>query len=1082
MRTNIKLFCTAMILAGTVFTWAQEKNITGQVTDTNGFPVSDAYVHVEGEEGGVYTDADGNYTLSVNPGNTIVVEFIGFENKVITIGEESNYNISLSKGGVIELQETIVTALGFEKKKDHDLSSTTVVDTGQMQKSAESGVIQSLSGKTSGVNVTRSTGDPGAGAYIQIRGQNTILGNSSPLVIIDGVPVSNSSVGGDVTGVVQQSRLNDINPEDIESVSVLKGASAAAVWGTGAANGVIVITTKRGSKGGKKWNVSLKSSIAIDQINKEFEKQGLFGQGSGGVYNPNTGLSFGDLIANRSGGADEVDVNSDVYFISNTGNTYYPIITKNNQTVYNQSNRDAVFKDGVTFDNAVSVGYNGDKSKSFISFSNWNQDGIFRGNSDYERSTVKFNNDTEFTDKLSFKFSSSYTGINSNRVQMGSNLNGLYLGYLRNSPDFDIRDYVGENYTNGYLTPNSHRSYRRYLGSSRSFNMSTETFNYSGPAYDNPLWVLNQHINENDVSRFIVTPELRYKITPALSLYGRYGIDYYQDNRQTFLPPGSASVGANGFYSEDRISETNQTYNVFLRGSKDFNQWTMGGTAGIMLQEYKYRRLSAEETKFSNPDEIFLGTGNAVSENSNPETYGEQTRQAGAYAVLNFEFWNQILVELTGRGEYLSTTPNSGLVFYPSASVGWVFTDYVASDVFSFGKVRASYGEVGVGPQPYATSTYFTNLDIESGWGDGYDVGLYGNPSTRADLLGNPDLTVERKKEFEIGIDTRFFRNRVSFSATYYNNTNSDVVLDLPLPFSSGYANQFQNAAEINNKGVELDLGVRVVNTQRFNWDFNMNFTKNKNIVTDLAGIDYYFLNGFTGTSSGVAEGQPFGVLRGGVFNRDANGDYVLDANGFPIAADSYDYIGDPNPDWRGGLGTSVKYGGFSLSAFFETSQGNDIWNGTGGVLNYFGISAETAVLTTASQDLYNYNGDLITAGTEFRGYERDFGNGLVAVDQSWWQTNGGGFGEVSEPFVEDGSWTKLREISLYYSMPIQWFDTTAIRGIELGITGRNLVTWTDVEGYDPETNLTGASKGRGLAYFNNPGTRSFVTTLRINF
>ncbi len=322
----------------------------------------------------------------------------------------------------------------------------------------------------------------------------------------------------------------------------------------------------------------------------------------------------------------------------------------------------------------------------------------------------------------------------------------------------------------------------------------------------------------------------------------------------------------------------------------------------------------------------------------------------------------------------------------------------------------------------------------------------------------------------------------MSVSATYYNRTSNDVILDLPLPSSTGFETESRNAAKISNKGFEIDVTGRIIQQEDFNWSMNATFTRNRNLVEDLAGSAYFGLNGFTASSSGVGEGQPFAVLRGTRYARNADGSFVLNANGFPTAATTEEYIGDPNPDWRGSLGTTLSYKGFTLSALLETSQGNDVWNGTRGVLYFFGIHQDTAIETVASQNLVNASGTMIPAGTTFRGYERDFGAGPVAVDSAWWTTNGGGCGEVGEPFYEDASWTRLREISLFYELPIEAIDKIGLDSVQIGVSGRNIALWTKVKGFDPDNNLTGASKGRGLEYFSNPGTRSFITTLRVAF
>ena len=318
--------------------FAQQKTVTGNVTDESGLPLPGASIIIDGTTTGVATDFDGNYSITASEGDVLVISFIGYADSEITVGDLNTYDISLSLDS--ELGEVVLTVLGTEKKKDEDLSSTTTVQVEQIQRAGESGVLQGLSGKTSGVNITRTSGDPGAGAYIQIRGQNTILGDNSPLIVLDGALISNQSFGSNTAGVVQQSRLNDINPEDIESVSVIKGASAAAIYGTGAANGVLVIKTKSGSKGAgvKGWSVNLKQSVFVDQINIEWTKQDIYGQGFSGRFIPNTGFSYGDKIADRSGNSPSDDVQSfdGQYFVADDG-THYGVIASG--TASNPSRR-----------------------------------------------------------------------------------------------------------------------------------------------------------------------------------------------------------------------------------------------------------------------------------------------------------------------------------------------------------------------------------------------------------------------------------------------------------------------------------------------------------------------------------------------------------------------------------------------------------------------------------------------------------------------------------------------------------------------------------------------------------------------
>jgi TonB-linked SusC/RagA family outer membrane protein len=1072
-------------------------SISGNITDDEGVPLPGATIVIVGTNNGTTTDFDGNFTIQANVGDVLSFSYVGYESLNQEILNQDQLSISLIAAN--ELEEVVLTALGIEKKKDDDLSGTSVVEVDQLQRSGETGVLQGLSGKASGVQITRNSGDPGSGAYIQIRGQNTINGDNSPLIVLDGAPISNANLGGNTAGVVQQSRLNDINPEDIESVSVIKGAAAAALYGTGAANGVLVINTKRGSKESKGWSFNVKTSLSVDRVNREWAKQDTWGQGYDGIWYDepgigyfveNTGFSYGDEIALRSGGSDVYDLSSG-YFETPDGRQIGPIDEKNSTTTYNQENRDAVFGDGYTWETNASFAYNSENSSTYISISNLDQDGILKGASDYVRNTLKLNNDTNLTDKLKVKLSSTYSTSESNRIQTGSNLNGLYLGYLRTSPDFDIRDYKGTNYriSNGVttVTPNSHRSYRRATGSYRSFDNETGAFSYAAPTYNNPLWTLNEQKNLNTVDRFVFSPELNFDIDDKLKIVARYSIDYFQDNRVDYWPSGSAGDGRNGLWGEDRISNKINNFKLFALGNADItSDIAVDYTIGYQATEEDYRRLSAGETNFTNPDQVFLNTGNTTSQNSNPDSYNALTRQNGGFAVLDFSIYDNILLQVSGRAETLSTLPGAGVIFYPSASVGYKITDLLSIDAIDFAKVRVSYGEVGIGANPYATSTVYGPGGIFSSWGDGLGGYLYGNPFTQSATRGNPDLKEERKTEFEYGIDLRLLDNAITINATYYENETADGIIALPIPASSGFTSTLQNAALITNKGWEIDLTGRILRTQDFGVSVNANYTQNRNLVEDLRGSAYSALNGFSGsTSSGIAEGYPFAVIRSGVYERDSGGNYVLNGNGFPNAADEKQVgIGDPNSDFRAGFGLNMYYKNLSLTSVIETSQGNDVWNGTYGVLHYFGIHENTAVKTVndTGGPIVNSWGTVIPAGATFRGYIEDFGGGPVAVDSEWWTTNGGGFGDVGEPFIMDGSWIKMREISLSYNFTESFVQDLGLTNLSLSVSGRNLFLWSAVDGFDPENNLTGASRGRGLEYFSNPGTSSFLTTLRLQF
>ncbi len=1083
---RLKITYLLLLLAGFKVALAQQ-SINGVVQAENeNFGLPGVTIQIKGTLSGTQTDANGKFSLQANKGQTLVFSFIGYEKTEIVLQNQTELLVVL-KEKLNELSEVVVlNALGLERKKDDDISSSTLVDAAAVKRSGESGVIQGLSGKTSGLTIVRNSGDPGAGAYIQIRGQNTISGSSSPLIILDGIPISNTALGGGVEGVVEQSRLNDINPEDIANITVLKGAAAAAVWGTGAANGVLVIQTKKGKANGKKVSIDFTNMTSFDVINREFEKQTTFGQGTPllwdtgrardaytYVWNPTVRESWGDKIAERAGGEDEVR-EGNKRFVAENGNVYYPVLTKNSAQTFSQENRDQVFRTGFTWNKAVSINFSQANSSTFFSLANWQQEGIFKANSTYNRTTARLNNETQLSDKVKLKLNNSFSNVKSNRVQQGSNLNGFYLGYLRTPADFNNTDYIGTYYdANNVPTFNAHRS---FIGNQNTLGYLAE----SAPFYPNPGWVIFQQENPNDLQRFILNPELNWKIMSGINFTARYGFDYYNETRETWFPVNSSGDVFQGAFSRQNLNERNSSFNAFLDGTHIMSpKFNFSWIAGVQFEDGAFTSQGGNSTIFTNSFTGDLRTfGNAEAANETPSLRRIRQRKSGTYGVVNAELFNQLYLELTGRYELPSTL--SAPVFYPSASAGWVFTNKFKIPALSYGKVRASYGEVGIEPISYADQTVYGPYAVSSSWGDALDASVYGNPFARSSSSGNPNLKPERVKEYELGTDLRILSDKISLGLTYYNRKTTDALLAVDLAPSSGFSSIWNNSAVVSNKGLEIDLGFRITEFKGLDWRIDANFSKNKNIVESLSGVTSVFLDGFAGTSSRVVEGQPFGALWGGKWQRNDLGFLILDINGFPEVDTEEGVIGDPNPVWKGGLGSSLAFKGFNLSFQFETFQGNDIWAGTESILKYFGVHPETANEFVTQSEMRTVDGRIVGAGTLVRGNVGNFGGGDVILDSEWYTGNGGGFGPVAEDFVVDGSWTKLREISFGYSLPSSFVQKMKLTNASINLSGRNLFIWSPLKYVDPEVNLTGASKGRGLEYFTNPGTGSYVISLKL--
>jgi TonB-linked SusC/RagA family outer membrane protein len=937
--------------------------------------------------------------------------------------------------------------------------------------SGEASLLKGLSAKAAGVSIVSNSADPGSGAYIQIRGQNSITGSTKPLFVIDGIPVSNDEIGSSTDGVAQQSRLNDLNPNDIESVQVLKGASAAALWGYRAANGVVLVKTKKGKKG--KISVDINSSVSFDKVNVEMQLQDKFGQGSGGVFSRTNANSYGDKISSRSGAADVYNTTGQ-YFQTQDGRKIYPIATKNSTENFQKSNLDAVIGNGLLVDNHISLSGGSENTSFYLGLGNTNQEGIIR-NSDYKRTSIDFSTESKIGDKTTFKAKFGYSNVNSNRIQTGSNLSGLYLGLYRTPADFDIRDYRGTNFqATGVKHLNSHRAYRQDVGT------------HAGdlnPSYNNPLWTTDVQKNPNTVDRYIGGFELKQNVNEWLSLVARVGLDGYSDKRITMFPINSSENAGRGSASESVTDYQSFNTDIMALGDRRIND-NIGFSylTGINFSQTSYDQRGGSYKNFITDLDNFAYENAIVLDKT---TFLDRTysKLNGAYFSTAFDYKNYLFLTLGGRFETSSTyDPNLKVYFYPSAEFGYKFTNNLESKVLTDGKLRLTFGQIASIPEPYRGTTYFTSAAGSEGWGGAYDSGAYAGSFQRSGSAGNENLKPEIKTEFEIGSDLQLFK-RINLNATYYSNKTEDLLVNVPLNGSSTYNGILGNYATIENKGFELEFDANIL-AKDSDIKLNVfgNWSTNRNEVTKLEGTTSLFLNGFTGSSSRAVLGEPLGVLWGGKFDRDSAGNLVLDSNGFPTAAESEGVIGDPNPDWRGALGTSISYKGFKISTLFDASIGGQLWDGTSGALNNFGKTLETANEVTLTTATLNYAGVSIAPGT-IRGNLRDFGAGPRLLDQSWYTALGGGFGPVGEQFVKSASWIKWREFSLSYNLDLTG-KNVGIKSITFTGTGRNLWLWTEAKdlGQDPETNLTGASNGRGLQYFNAPNSKSLILSVNLKF
>jgi TonB-linked SusC/RagA family outer membrane protein len=1065
-----KLFlCMLTILLSSSYMLAQ-RSISGVVSDRTG-PLPGASVAIKGSSSGVTTDFDGKFSVNVPDNKAILsISYMGYTTIQVAVGDKSTLKITLQEDAQA-LQEVVVNVLGIKGKRDNLASTYSVIDAKSVLNSKEPTFINSLAGKASGVSITGSSADPGAGSNIQIRGVSSING-SAPLIVVDGIPLNNSNLEGLASsadgGVSQQSRLNDINPDDIATIQVFKGASAGSLYGSQALGGVIVITTKRGKAG--KLKASVSTSVSIDQINRRHALQTNYGQGSNGIYSPTAANSWGDKIANRAGGADAVNT-SGRYFEAADGSLYYPIVTKNSKDVFRDSNFDQIFQNGLAKDTKINLSGGTERATFYFSASHLDQEGIIK-KSNYFKNTFTFGNTYKFNDWLDTSAKVSYISSSSNRIQQGSNTAGIYLGLLRNPADFDISDDIGTYFdAQGNPTPMRHRSYRRYLGDT------------ANPTYNNPLWTINEQTSLTAVNRVLGSLNFNIKATSWLNFIARGGLDTFNDDRTYFFPQFSGDGANTGRYQNEIYKNTEVSAELIslmnFTLSKDLSA---NVTVGSAITDKARKQIYVEAIDFLFNSRL---QNPSIASNVDERESNRRIRNARFYGQSSFDYKDLLNLNLGLTYEDASSSIKS--IIYPSIEIGFKWHELLKlenNNLLSFSKLRLTYGEVGLAPEPHGFETGYESATY-SGYSDGISLPAFGGGFRLNDDQGNPKLDFEKKKEYEAGLDFRFFKDRLKLSATYYFNQTRDMLLPIALNPSSGFDTFLGNVAALQNKGFELEYDYSLFKKQNFFVSIYGNFSQNRSEITDLAGVASVNFTPGSSVKSSAVVGQPIGVLLGSAAMRNADGSFNLDANGFPKLDTTGDkVIGDPNPDWIGAAGLRVNYKDFSLNVLFDTSQGNDIAERTRYVLYGFGTHADVGNEVTLTQDLKNYRGAVIPAGSAVRGNIADYGAGPILLDESWYTTLGGGFGGsvINEFAIADGSWTRLRELGLSYNLKSKLLKKTGLESVNLSATGRNLFLWTKIKGIDPDVNQFGTGVGKGIDYFTNPSSKSFVFGITINY
>ncbi len=832
---------------------------------------------------------------------------------------------------------------------------------------------------------------------------------------------------------------------------------------------MIVITTKKGQAG--TLNISLNSSVSFDQVLTRHPLQSAFGQGDGGVFSASSANSWGDKIADRSGEGDLVTDQAD-RFVSEDGTTFYPILEKRSTDIFHDRNFNDVFRTGVFLNNGLQVSGGNDKSQFFFSLGRLDHDGIIE-NSFFNKTNFTFNATSQLSKWLTVKAKASYINSAANKINQSSNVAGLYIGLLRTPPDFYNRYYKGTYIdASGIPYTNRHRAYRNPLGASAS------------PAYNNPLWTVNDQRVLSDVNRLIASSEMNISPTDWMVFTLRGGVDHFDDIREYFFPIGTANADySQGRFDQDNIVNTQVNFDAIGRASvKVRDGLRMTIVAGWNFNDNSRQFNSTSLTAFQADVDLATSQLNTANENTSFRTRRRYRRSNRGYSIVTLDLFDQVYVSMSNTLEASSTL--NGQFYYPAIDVAWQFSDNLDAKWLSFGKLRASYGQVGVDAAAHRSQTLAEGGFSYSTFSDPLDISLFGGGFRVDDDKGNENLRPEIKTEFEVGADIRLFSNRLSFSATYYQNEIDDLLYEINTAPSSGFLSEYTNIGTMENKGIEADVRYNVIQSGNWNVELYGNFSQNRNQVTNLFGASSIALTGGA-ISSRAVEGQALGVLWGTKAMRDDQGNLALDENGFPQLNSEQGVIGDPNPDWRAGGGIRASWKGFSLNVLFDHSEGGDFAERTRFVLYRFGTHEDVGKEVTLEQNVKNVNGDVFYIGETVRGNLADFGSGPVLLDEAWYTTIGGGFlsSVINEFSIGDATWTRLREASLSYTINGSGFQAkTRLESITLGITGRNLFLWTSLSGVDPEVNQFGVGNGFGIDYFTNPTTRSLLFNLNITY
>lgn len=1050
-----KILFTALFFLSALIMFGQNRPVTGKVTNAEGKPVPFATVTIKGTSTAVSADENGNYSILAPANAVLVFSSSGYQPGEMNIGNETTVNSTLTGQGV--LSEVVVTALGI-RRSDRGLGySVSKVNPDNLLQKSEPDILKGLQGKVAGVDIRSSQGTPGAATRIQIRGNTSFFGNSEPLIIVDGIPYSNdqlTTTSQVSNGGAYTNGISNLDPNDIATMNVLKGSSAAALYGSRASNGVIIITTKSGSarRATKGTEINFKSSFSRETIANLPEYQNEYGAGS----------QLGYSNANGSWGPAFSALDSIPAWPSYQA--AYPELFPSAKIAYvpYPNNVKDLFRDGAIYENSLNISGGDEKTSVGVTASHLFHKG-YVSNSDLERANLSLGAST--------------------RLSLGINVSGNFA-YTRSEQN---GGFFGENQVSGTAS-----SFARSLFLARNWDLNLPFEDKDGlplqpnvTGYDNPRWSARYNTINTNEERIVGGAHFDFTIKKWIRVDYTIGTNVAHIDRREVTEIGSRAASGLGRLVLDNYRKSEVESNLLVTLTPTLKNKDL--SLKVLVGNNANQRTITDAAQTGNQ---FITKGIYTLSNTSQQQfttdYYSRQRIIGLFGDVTLGYKNFAFLNGTLRNDWSSTLPVENRSYlYPSISGSVIVTDAlnIKSNVIDYGKIRAGWAKVGRDAPPYSLSDVYT-----------INPSFIGVPSaTLPSTANSPDLKPEFTTELELGTQLSFAKRRVELDFTWYDKKSTNLIAIITTPPTSGYLAQVTNFGAIQNTGVEIDLTVRPVRGKDFSWDIHGIFTHNENTVTELtSGVDRIQLAGIiSGINPYLEPGKPFGYLRGTVAARDAEGNLLIDpVTGWSITADDEQMVGDPNPDFKVGITNTLRYKGLSLNVLWDWTQGGDIYSVTVSQLLGRGVTKDTRDRQTA-WIIPGVYGDPNNPGQPLLVNGKTVPNHTVVTPNDLFFAAGGpsasfGINSSTEFAVYDATVYHLREVTLAYDIPKRLLTKLPFKAITLSFSGRNLwhlaPNMPQYTHFDPEVNSFGSTSVQGIELSAAPTTRRFGFNMNISF